>query len=278
MSRAIAAQHGGFGRACIYEMNRPLATHAHREGHLIFHLSGKISRVMVSGQMIEPDTETAVAVSPLQPHNINFYDKTRHGTFLLVLYINPGWFHKIYESVEGSLHFGKACIRIDECINRLVRRVCHLLSEGNQFDVFDHSLHELTKACYDQSWEHAKDREHGKNACSWTGVRDHRVRKSIHLMKARVGDELALDDIASEAGLSRPHFYKLFRENVGITPNVYLNTLRAEMAIDRLVTTDEPVTSIGLDLGFASQASFTRFFGSNVGIPPTDYRRVAYVS
>ena len=32
----------------------------------------------------------------------------------------------------------------------------------------------------------------------------------------------------------------------------------------------------GLDLGFASQASFTRFFTSNVGIPPTDYRRVAH--
>jgi AraC-like DNA-binding protein len=96
-------------------------------------------------------------------------------------------------------------------------------------------------------------------------------------MKERLGDELDLDGIASEAGLSRPHFYKLFRENVGITPNVYLNTLRMELAIDRLVKTDEPVTSIGLDLGFASQASFTRFFGANAGIPPTDYRRVAHV-
>ena len=43
------------------------------------------------------------------------------------------------------------------------------------------------------------------------------------------------------------------------------------------MTTSKSVTEIGLDLGFASQASFTRFFSSNVGIPPTDYRRVANI-
>ena len=32
---------------------------------------------------------------------------------------------------------------------------------------------------------------------------------------------------------------------------------------------------IGFDLGFSSQSSFTRFFASNVGMAPTDYRRVA---
>ena len=48
-----------------------------------------------------------------------------------------------------------------------------------------------------------------------------------------------------------------------------------EAAIDRLTGTADPVTAIGLDLGFASQASFTRFFTTNVGVPPSDYRRAA---
>ena len=94
-------------------------------------------------------------------------------------------------------------------------------------------------------------------------------------MQARIGDELAIDTIARDAGLSRPHFYKLFRQHVGLTPNIYLNTLRMEAAIDRLTGTADPVTAIGLDLGFASQASFTRFFTTNVGVPPSDYRRAA---
>ncbi|MFT7596442.1 MAG: transcriptional regulator GlxA family with amidase domain [Paracoccaceae bacterium] len=70
--------------------------------------------------------------------------------------------------------------------------------------------------------------------------------------------------------------YKLFKKQMGITPNLYLNTLRAEHAIEELMTTDKSVTDIGHDLGFSSQASFTRFFGSNVGISPSEYRRVAH--
>ena len=277
MSRAIAAQHGRFGRACLYEMNRPLATHAHREGHLVFYLSGETPRLMVSGQTIRLDSATAVAVNSLQPHNISF-DNNNQGTLMLVLYINPIWFLEMGRGSERALRFGRSSIRVNKRIDGLVRFVSNLLSDGDHHDLFNKKLHQLTQASYEQSWEQQQGSAVEKGVAPWDRVRDHRVRKSIQLMKERVGDDVALDSIASEAGLSRPHFYKLFRENVGITPNVYLNTLRMEMAIDRLITTDEPVTSIGLDLGFASQASFTRFFGSNVGIPPTDYRRVAYVS
>jgi AraC-like DNA-binding protein len=49
MSRAVAAVHGRFGRATIYTLNRPFNIHAHREGHLIFHLSGDDGGVLVSG-------------------------------------------------------------------------------------------------------------------------------------------------------------------------------------------------------------------------------------
>ena len=100
----------------------------------------------------------------------------------------------------------------------------------------------------------------------------------MRLMSEKLGEELELDDVAREAGLSRPHFYKLFRKQTGLTPNLFLNTLRMERAIDSLTSTDKSVTDIGFDLGFSSQASFTRFFTSNVGIAPSDYRRVAHLA
>ena len=65
---------------------------------------------------------------------------------------------------------------------------------------------------------------------------------------------------------------------MGVTPSVYQNTLRSEQAIEDLLTTDKSVTEIGYDLGFSSQASFTRFFSSNVGISPSEYRRVSHIS
>jgi AraC-like DNA-binding protein len=88
---------------------------------------------------------------------------------------------------------------------------------------------------------------------------------------------VALDKIARDAGLSRPHFYKLFRQQVGITPNIYLNTLRMERAIEFLTGSDRSITDIGFDLGFSSQSVFTRFFMANVGMAPTDYRRATKI-
>ena len=40
MSRAFSVYHGPFGRATLYELNRPMTTHAHREGHLTFYVGG----------------------------------------------------------------------------------------------------------------------------------------------------------------------------------------------------------------------------------------------
>ena len=137
--------------------------------------------------------------------------------------------------------------------------------------MFDGYLYELVRECFDQSWQWVDGDTDMRN--DWVTVSDFRIRKSMQLMKERLGDELVLDTIARDSGLSRPHFYKLFRQNIGLTPNIYLNTLRMETSINRLTQTADPITSIGLDIGFSSQASFTRFFTSNSGIAPTEYRR-----
>ena len=96
-------------------------------------------------------------------------------------------------------------------------------------------------------------------------------------MTERLGVEIALDDIARQSGLSRPHFYKLFRAQTGVTPNLYLNTLVMEKALENLVGGETSMNDIAFDLGFSSQSAFTRFFADNVGMAPTDYRRAAKV-
>ena len=91
MSRAVAAVHGQFGRAVIYRLNRPFNIHAHREGHLIFHLSGDNGGVLVSGAPCRATNEFVVAVSPWEPHNFVPGDLDDGSTFF-VLYVNPDWF------------------------------------------------------------------------------------------------------------------------------------------------------------------------------------------
>jgi AraC-like DNA-binding protein len=276
MSEAISVHHGEFGRAALYKLDKTIVTHAHREGHLIFYLSGAEAKVNVSGNWIPANKSTGVAVSPWEQHSFHPQHLLTEGPCLcLVLYIKPIWFLENGQSAEFALNFGSAHISMSPDVLNWVRRLTSLLLDGGNEQLFDGYLYRTTQQCFEQSWRNA-DRN-----SMLSDIRrrfsDYRVRRSLRLMQENYTEEIEVEWLAREVGLSRPHFFKLFKKQMGITPNLYLNTLRAEQAISDLMTTEKSVTEISYDLGFSSQASFTRFFSSNVGIPPSDYRRVAHV-
>ncbi len=274
MSTAISIYHGRFGRATLYQLNRPMTTHAHREGHLIFLLEGKDSYQIVSGKRYELTPISATAINPWEPHDFNPGD-SNGGIFALTLYIKPIWFLEVARSARSALRFGRTQIEVTDFIGRSMQKVVTLLLEDCDSDLFDGYLYELTQECYDQSWQWNPATPLRNDFR--TSFTDFRVRKSMRLISESLGNEIQLDLIARESGLSRPHFYKLFRQQTGITPNLFMNTLRMERAIQNLTESDQSITDISFDLGFSSQSGFTRFFCSNVGMAPTEYRRVAHI-
>ncbi|UOM34985.1 AraC family transcriptional regulator [Acuticoccus sp. I52.16.1] len=275
MSTAIAVFHGAFGRAALYRLNRPLAPHAHREGHLIFLVRGAAGSVAVDGVRHVVHPGQSIAISPWQPHDFQPGD-FGEGALFLTLYIKPRWFEELSRAMNQAMRFGAPTLKLDAEMRGRVERIAEILASGHQSTALA-EVTGLTRAAFDRTW---MPRFGGIAAGLGPApsVRDFRIRNALALMNERVADVCALDRIARDAGMSRPHFYKLFRQNLGVTPNMYLNTLRLERSIDRLVWSSDAVTSIGLDLGFASQASFTRFFSNNVGIAPTDFRRCSMVS
>lgn len=271
MSDAIAVFHGAFGRVCLYLMDRKMAPHGHREGHLVFHVSGPPGQMVIDDQAYPISPTQAVAVSPWQAH---YYEPIteKEPMLALVLYIRPGWFLEAARQVTASMRFGRNGVEVTDHLVRLVSETAHVMLDHDQLDpLLEDRLCTLTQAAYDQSWQWTE------RGAAFTGPhpcgRDYRIRNAIKLMQSAIGNELALNHIAREVGLSRPHFYKLFRAQVGLTPNLYLNALRMERAIEALSATEAPVSDIGYDLGFSSQASFSRFFISNGVVPPSSYRR-----
>lgn len=271
MSTAIAVFHGEFGRVCLYSMDRRMAPHAHREGHLIFHVQGPPAQMSVADQSWPLSPTQAVAVSPWQPH---YFEPVLSDTptLALVLYIRPAWFLEVARHAYSSLRFGRIGIEVTDRLMRLVGSTAATMIDPNADDpMLEDRLCGLSQAAYDQSWQWT---ENGQGFVGpHVSTRDFRIRKSLKLLQNGVGEDLELNRVAREVGLSRPHFYKLFREQLGLTPNLYLNALRMERAIDKLSSSEETVADIGFDLGFASQASFSRFFIANGVVPPTTYRR-----
>lgn len=273
MSQAIAVCHGEFGRAALYRLDKTIITHAHREGHLIFHVDGSDAEVPNGDRLCPLKTTQAVAISPWVPHG--FEIPGNEETICLVLYVKPIWFLENTPSAEYALEFGCAELEVTEEIGDFVNRLTALLLDNDEQATFDQLLFGVTKASFDQTWINAEGTQRAK---SFKRFRDFRVRRSLRLIQQRIGEDFEMEKLARSVGLSRPHFFKLFKQYMGVTPNVYMNTLRSERAIEDLLNTDKTVTDIAFDLGFSSQASFTRFFSSNVGIAPSEYRRVAHVT
>lgn len=273
MSQAISVCHGEFGRAALYRLDKEIITHAHREGHLIFYVDGDDASVSNGETTCGCNASEAVAVSPWEPHNFQIAEGTTQ--ICLVLYIKPMWFLENSPSAEFALKFGRPDLKLNDEISDLVNRLTALLLENEDQAQFDQLLFSLTKCSFDLSWVQAEGEYRGQ---AYDRFSDFRVRRSLRLIQEQMGEGIDMEKLARSVGLSRPHFFKLFKQYMGVTPNVYMNTLRSERAIEELLNTDKSVTDIAFDLGFSSQASFTRFFSSNVGIAPSEYRRVAHVT
>lgn len=100
-------------------------------------------------------------------------------------------------------------------------------------------------------------------------------RRCLELMRARLSEDISLDDLAVEAQLSPFHFARMFKQSVGVPPRVYLTLLRVEKACDLLEQTDLPVTEIAFEVGYSSNQVLARVFLKHRRMNPTEYRRAA---
>lgn len=99
-------------------------------------------------------------------------------------------------------------------------------------------------------------------------------RRCLELMRARLSEDISLDELAAEARLSSFHFARMFKQSVGVPPRVHLTRLRVEKACDLLETTDLPVTEIAQEVGYSSNQVLARVFVKHRHMSPTDYRRM----
>lgn len=92
-------------------------------------------------------------------------------------------------------------------------------------------------------------------------------------MHERPAEAWTLDRLGSEAGLSRSSLHERFVHFIGQPPMQYLASWRMQLAAGRLRDTDAKVLDIALDVGYESEAAFSRAFKRLVGVAPGTWRR-----
>lgn len=104
---------------------------------------------------------------------------------------------------------------------------------------------------------------------------DHAERTEAAKMylASRLGERIALDDVAREVHSSPFNFARIFQRQAGIPLHRYLMRLRLRSAMERLLDGTNDITGLALELGFSSHSHFTETFRREFGCTPSDVRR-----
>ena len=91
---------------------------------------------------------------------------------------------------------------------------------------------------------------------------DLRIAKAVRFIEQRFREKVCLKEVARIAALSRWHFLRLFRENLGVTPHQYLIRCRLRYARQSIATyaATRSLASIAIESGFSDQNAMTRHF------------------
>lgn len=271
MTEAIRLYWGRFGHVSVLNVASDFVTHAHGEAHLIIWLEGTAGEMTIGGQTVCLGPSTAAGINSFEPHSHALSRDGRPGLFL-AFYIDPEWAQMRRDLPAGAPLFQKPAIPLDPWLHRAA---ADLLDHLDDSDGAGDMAHYEIERFIDSVLDAADAAEPGIERPRGTAMQDFRVRKAIQLMKTNVCERICFDEVARSVGLSRPHFFALFKEQTRLTPNVYWNTLRMQEAVRQLQGSEEPLTSVACNLGFTTQGNFSRFFRDHVGVPPTLYREAA---
>jgi AraC-like DNA-binding protein len=104
------------------------------------------------------------------------------------------------------------------------------------------------------------------------GLRDELVGHALTLLHASPGRAWTLPDLARAVASSRSSLTRRFTELVGQPPMQYLAQWRMQVAASLLAQGSAKVAAIGAEVGYDSEAAFSRAFKKATGLAPGAWR------
>jgi AraC family transcriptional regulator len=274
MSEPLRIIHGPFGRVALLLLDKSMVLHAHRVSHVVFKEGGPDIHFGIRNRAHVLSDKNVLLVNAWEPH---FYEHRPQAqpTVLLALYLEPDWLRDVDRRFAYSIHpcfFPRPSVPIQGKLSRLHTDLLDILTdrEGQALQAVEGLIADMTGELVVMS-----PRRNELSAAGSVGriAYDTRIRSAIDAMRRGRGIPLDFDDLAQSVGLSRPHFFHLFRKQTGMTPATFSSMLRMDLSIESVSQYETTLQDIALNLGFDSPGNFTRFFARQQGVTPSQHRR-----
>lgn len=98
-----------------------------------------------------------------------------------------------------------------------------------------------------------------------------RISPAVRYLDGHYTESTDVDSLAKLCYISKPHLFRLFKKELGMSPVEYRNHLRIERAKELLSDGECSVSEIAAMLGFDGSYYFSRIFKEYTGISPSRY-------
>ncbi|MCM1989477.1 effector binding domain-containing protein [Oceanirhabdus seepicola] len=97
------------------------------------------------------------------------------------------------------------------------------------------------------------------------------IQKTIDYIDVNIKETISVDILASIAGFSTYHYYKVFNSIVGQSVMGYVTKRRLQFAMFE-IQNGRKITDVAMDYGYETHAGFTKAFKKCFNYPPSMYR------
>ena len=99
-----------------------------------------------------------------------------------------------------------------------------------------------------------------------------KIMEVITFITTHYNSEINIGELSGSCNLSRSRFMYLFKEQTGMAPHTYQQTLRIKNSMTLLTSTKLSIAEVGQQSGYQDPLYFSRIFKKCVGLSPKKYR------
>ena len=103
-------------------------------------------------------------------------------------------------------------------------------------------------------------------------ISDKRIQLALEYISQNIMEPISLENLSKESCLSRDHFIKLFKQELGCTPGQFIIDQKLKKARLMLAAENISIKEIAYSLGYDDYSYFIRLFRKHTSMTPHHYR------
>jgi AraC-like DNA-binding protein len=102
-------------------------------------------------------------------------------------------------------------------------------------------------------------------------INQYRLAAAVEYIKTHLHERISIEDLCKKSCMSRQHFFRCFKQELGITPIEFINQEKVKRAKELLAYSNLSISEVCFQVGFSSVAYFDRVFKHLVGKSPRQF-------